>query len=382
MTESGMLGGREELRTDVNSYTIGPISPRYQGPVRLDFQLKGDTIEDVRIEAGYAHRGLERSYATRTWMGAIVPTDRVDSECSISYELAFCMAVEQLCHIQVPRRAQMIRLVLCELSRVEHHLGYLVRIARAAGSDTTAHYVSRERELILDLFELMTGSRFNHHFLRYGGVAQDITEGFIERIFDAARLIHVRLREYDALMIDNRAFIDRLAWIGAVKPEDVIRYGVSGPNARAAGVHYDIRKITPYSGYELLNFSVPIGRGEGGAIGDSFDRLRVRLEEIRESLMLLTQLVENIPLGDYQSLKVAADFSVPQGETCVSVESARGHVACHVVSDGSTAPVRVQWRTPSQNAIEALPLFLRGEHILDADIIAASLDFTMAEVDR
>lgn len=349
---------------------------------RLEVDAVGDLIRRVKIETGYLHKGVEKSFEQRNWFTSMVAVDRVEPETSLASELAFCMAVEEISNIQTPRRAQVIRLILTELERVGSHLNFLTRLAIATGFETVSHYILRERELVLDLFELMTGRRFNPNFFRLGGVAADITEGFIERIHEATRLIEIRLREYHALMIENRAFVDRLAWQGILSPELALLKGMTGPSARASGVMIDLRKTEPYSGYEQFDFRVSMGTGARGTIGDGFDRMMVRLEEIRESLLLLSHAVDNVPAGDFLALNMTPDFSVPAGEAYSRVESPRGTLACHVVSDGGSRPVRVQWRTPSASNIEILPEILPGITLQDLPAILASFDLSLAEVDR
>jgi NADH-quinone oxidoreductase subunit D len=350
--------------------------------LRIELDAEGDLIRRARLETGFLHKGLEKSTEKRNWFTAIVPVDRVDSESCLAAELAFCIAVEEICNIQVPRRAQTIRIILCELDRIGSHLRFLARLSIVTGFETVSHYILRERELILDLLELMTGRRFNLGFIRLGGVAADITEGFIERIHETTRLIEIRLREYHALMIENRAFVDRLAWQGVLSSEFIHHKGITGPNARASGVRLDIRKTEPYSGYEQFDFRVPIGTGMRGTIGDGFDRVMTRMEEIHESLLLLSHAVDAVPPGDHSALKVMPDFIVPAGEAYSRVESPRGLLSCHVVSDGTLHPNRIQWRTPSLAHIEAVSELLRGVTLQDAPIILGTLDLSLAEVDR
>lgn len=377
-----MIYTRERLHTSVTQLSWGPSDPSLPGVFRLRMEAEGDLIRQAKIETGFLHKGLEKTFERRNWFTSMIVVDRIDPTSSLAAELAFCMAVEEICNIQPPRRAQVIRIILCELERVCSHLNFLSRLAIAAGFETVSHYIMRERELVLDLFELMTGRRFNPNFFRYGGVAADITEGFIERIHEAARLIEIRLREYYALMIENRAFVDRLAWQG-VLPLDIVQLrGMTGPSARASGLRFDVRKTDPYSGYEQFDLRVPVGAGARGTCGDGFDRVMVRLEEIRESLLFLSHAVDAVPPGDFVSFRATPDFTVPSGEAYARVESPRGMLSCHVVSDGGFHPVRVQWRTPSLVNIEALPELLRGVTIQDVPVILASFDLSIAEIDR
>jgi NADH-quinone oxidoreductase subunit D len=372
----------ERLPTQKSQLSWGPIHPGLPAPMRLDLKIDGERIVAAQVEVGFLHKGLEKSFEGRNWFSAIVGADRLDSSGSAFSEMALCLAVEEICNIQVPRRAQSIRLILSELNRVSNHLEYLAKMAQAVGFETTMHYILRERESILDLFELMTGSRFNLGFFRYGGVVADITEGFIERVFEVCRQIQIRIKEYHALMIDNEAFVSRLAWLGTLSAEDVYTFGITGPNARASGVQIDVRKSFPYSGYELVEFTVPAGRGTRGSLGDSFDRLMVRLEEVQECIHILTHVAERVPAGDFACIKVGYDFTAPAGESFSRVESARGYLGCHAISSGESSPVRIQWRTPSSHHIRALPKLLRGVALQDVSVLLASLDLCISEVDK
>ncbi len=257
-----MIFSQEKLHTSVSRLIWGPSDPALPGIFRLELDAEGDLIRRAKVETGFLHKGLEKTSELRSWYTAMVAVDRVDSETALSAELAFSIAVEEICNIQVPRRAQVIRVVLAELGRVASHLGFLARLALACGFETVSHYILRERELVLDLLELMTGRRFNPNFLRFGGVSADITEGFIERVHETTRLIEIRLREYHALMIENRAFVDRLAWQGVLGMDLLQIKGVTGPTARASGSRFDVRKSNPYSGYDQFDFRVPIGAGQ------------------------------------------------------------------------------------------------------------------------
>jgi NADH-quinone oxidoreductase subunit D len=377
-----MIYTQEKLHSSVSKLSWGPIDPALPGIFRIDMEAEGDLIRRARLETGFLHKGLEKSIEKRSWFSSIVAIDRIDSEAALAAELAYCIGVEEICNIQVPRRAQTIRLILCELDRISSHLAFLARLSIVSGFETVSHYILRERELILDLLELMTGRRFNSGFFRLGGVAADITEGFIERIHETARLIEIRLREYRALMIENRAFVDRLAWQGVISTEQVSLKGITGPSARASGVRFDMRKVDPYSGYDQFDFRVPIGTGARGTSGDGFDRVIVHLEEIKESLLLLTHAVDSVPQGDFLAFRMMPDFTVPAGEAYSRVESPRGLLACHVVSDGGFHPLRIQWRTPTLANIEIVPGLLQGVTLQDIPVILASLDLSISEVDR
>jgi NADH-quinone oxidoreductase subunit D len=373
---------RERLYTDLTDWTIGPYHGALPGPMRIHLRLDGEVIVDGFVEKGFLHRGLEKTLELHPWQAAVSYADRLDPEAAAFGELALCLAVEEIGEITVPPRARVIRTIISELTRVSAHLGYLARVARSVGSETMVHYVLRDREKILDLFELASGSRFSISFLRYGGVCADVTEGFVERVLEACELIRVRLKEYNDLFSFNQAFLKRSARIGVITEAMARRLGMTGPNARSAGIPFDVRKAHPYTGYERFDFSAPVGLGEGGVAGDAHDRFIVRLREIAQSLEILKTAVEAIPDGEFAAMRVDRDFVVPTGEAYARVESARGLLGCHVVADGSDKPVRIQFRTPSVASLAAVPELIRGARVEDLPVILASLDLGIAEVDR
>ncbi len=369
--------------SDLTLWEIGPYHGSLPAPMRLSLELDGEVIVSTRVDTGYLHRGLEKAFEQHPWQASITYADHLDPECAVFGELVVCLAVEEIAAIEVPERAGAIRVLLCELTRISAHLAYLVRIAKAAGSETIIHYVLRDREKILDLFELLTGARFSINFLRFGGVNADVTDGFIERVIEVCELIRVRLKEYNDLFTFNQGFLNRSSGLGVITPEQIQRYGVTGPNARASGVYRECRKTHPYLGYEQLDFEVPLGRGEGGLLGDIHDRFLVRLREIGQSMEILKQVAEKVPSGDYLNPRVDRSHPViPSGEAYVRVESPRGLLGCHVVSDGGRVPSRIQFRPPSLAPLAALSEWVPGHRLEDLPVILASLDLGIAEADR
>ncbi|MBC7691268.1 MAG: NADH-quinone oxidoreductase subunit D [Methylotenera sp.] len=373
---------REYLATDFTNWSLGPYHPALPGPMMLRLQLDGEIIVSGETEAGFLHRGLEKALERHSWQSSLTYADRLDPESAIFGELAVCLAAEEIAGIDVPRRAQNIRVILSELTRISSHLGFLARMAKAVGSTPMFHYVLRDRERVLDLFELLTGARFSINFLRLGGVSADVTEGFIERVIDVCELIRIRLKEYNDLFSFNHAFLKRSSWIGVLSSERARALGVTGPNARAAGLSLDVRKSAPYSGYELIDFEIPVGRGEGGTIGDAHDRFVLRLREITQSLEILKQSVDSIPAGQFQSVKISREFTIAPGEAYSRVESPRGTLGCHLVSDGGTRPARVQFKTPSTGHMLTIPELVIGTRVEDISVILLSLDISLAEFDR
>ncbi len=373
---------KEILTTDLTTWTIGPYHGSLPAPMRLRLSLDGEIITDCDVETGFLHRGLEKACEFQSWRAAVAYADHLDPECAVFGELVLCLAVEQLAEIEVPARAKCIRVILSELSRISSHLSYMVRMARAVGSETIIHYLLRDRERILDLFELLTGARFSINFLRFGGVQADVTDGFIERVLEVCELIRIRMKEYNDLFTFNFGFVKRTSRVAPISKDLVSFCGVTGPNARASGVSFDVRKKFPYSGYDRLDFETPLGQGEGGVLGDVHDRFLIRLREITQSMEILKQLLDVVPSGEYVNRKLAKDSVVPPGEAYSRIESSRGLLGCHVVSDGGPSPSRVQFRSPTLANLLAIPQIVRGIRIEDLPVVLASLDLGIAEADR
>ena len=372
----------ELLGTDLTRWTIGPYHGSLPGAMRLDLRLDGEVIVSGEVETGFLHRGLEKSFELHGWKSAIAYSDHLDPEAAIHGELALCLAVEQIGEIPVPPRAQAIRIMVAELTRISSHFAHMAQMARAVGAPTMMHYVLRDREKLLDLFELLTGARFSLNLLRFGGVCADVTEGFVERVLEACELIRVRLKEYNDLFSYNHSFIRRTRGIGAITADLARRHGATGPNARSSGVAFDVRKIQPYSGYDRLDFDSPVANPADGSMGDAHSRYLLRLREIGQSVEILKQLAESLPSGPFETIGVGKDFRLPSGEGYARIETSRGMLGCHVVSDGGPRPARVSFRTPSSAHIGLIPEAARGHRIEDLPVILASLDLSIAEVDR
>jgi NADH-quinone oxidoreductase subunit D len=387
--EAPMSAGERELPmteclgTDPTRWSIGPYHHALPGPMRMELELDGELVLSASAETGFAHRGLEKAFELHSWMAGPAYADRLDPEAAVFGELALCLAVERIAGIRVPPRGTAIRMVLCELGRIAAHMGYVVRLARAAGSESLQHYVLRDRERLLDLFELLTGQRFSLNFLRYGGVQADVTEGFVERVQEACQTVRVRLREYHHLLAQNHAFFRRTRGVGVIRAEWVSRHGITGPNARSAGAGFDVRKEHPYLSYDQVDFEVPSGPADaGGAPGDTHARLSVRLREMAQSVEILRQVCDQVPAGPFLAEPVGKDFAVPAGEAYVRVESARGLLGCHVVAEGGTCPGRVQFRPASYGSLSVVPELVTGLRVADLPVVLASLDIGLAEADR
>ena len=370
------------LRTDLTTWEIGPYHGAIPVPMRLKLQLDGEVIAHSEIETGFLHKGLEKACELHEWKTLMSYADHLDPEGAVFGEIVLCEAVEEIFAVDVPERARIIRAILCELTRISSHLAYVVRMAKMVGSETIIHYVLRDREKVLDLFELLTGARFSINFLRYGGVRFDVTEGFIERVLELCELIRIRIKEYNDIFTYNHCFVKRSANIAQLS-RDLIQYcGITGPNARASGISFDLRKSCYGGVYNRVEFEVPLGAGALGVLGDIHDRFIIRLKEVSQSMEILKQLVDTIPSGDYYNPS-DLNFTKPvQGEAMSRVESSRGLMSCYVLSDGKKNPGRVQFSTPSMFNLKAVPLLINGIRIEDLPVVLASLDLSVAEADK
>jgi NADH-quinone oxidoreductase subunit D len=355
---------------------MGPQHPSTHGVLRLQLTLEGEVIVGCDPVIGYLHRGVEKIGEARTYPQFIPYTDRIDYLSSASNNVAYVQAVEKLMQVEVPERARYLRVILLELNRIASHLVFVATFANDLAATTVFLYGVRERELIMDLFEMWTGARLTQSGVRIGGVAADIPEGFVEKARGFCRLLPQRLDEYDRLLTGNRIFRARTEGVGILPPEVGLDYGCSGPTLRGSGLPFDIRRAEPYEAYDALDFEVAT---EGTC--DCMGRYRVRMEEMRQSVRIVEQCLEQLPEGEVRA-KVPRAVRPPEGEAYGRVESPRGEFGCYVVSDGGTQPVRVRLRAPSFFHLGALPSMLQGWKVGDAVAILGSIDIVLGEVDR
>jgi NADH-quinone oxidoreductase subunit D len=380
---------------------LGPQHPSTHGVLRLVTELDGEVIRDLHPVIGYLHTGIEKQCENKMYWQAITLVTRMDYLASFFNIHAYTAAVEQLLDLTVPERAQYIRVIMSELNRISSHLVWLGTSGLELGAITVFFYSYREREKALDLMEMIAGERMNTRYFQVGGCADDMPPGFEERVRAFLKEMPGRIDEYEGLLTENPIWIDRTKGVGVLPADQLIDLGVTGPALRAAGVDLDLRKTSPYSGYEHFDFEVPLG-----VSGDAYDRYTTRVREIRQSLRIIEQALDGMPEGGHIAddrkvvlpprgeLKTSMEalihhfklvtegFRVPEGEAYCAVESPRGELGCYVVADGSPKPRRVHVRDPSFVNLQALRPMAKGAYLADLITIIGSLDNVMGGVDR
>jgi NADH-quinone oxidoreductase subunit D len=396
--EEGMLGAETMV------LNMGPHHPSTHGVLRLVVELDGENVRNVAPDVGYLHTGIEKTMESKTYQKAVVLTDRTDYLAPLSNNLSYVLAVETLLDCEVPPRAVYARVLLGELQRISSHLVWLGTHALDLAAMSVFLYAFREREQILDIFELVSGARMMTSYFRVGGLAYDLPVDFIPTVEQFLQIMPARVDEYEDLLTNNPLWLERTVNVGAIAGEDAIAYGLSGANLRAAGVDWDLRRDMPYCRYEEFQFSVPVGER-----GDIYDRYLCRLEEMRQSVGLCRQAVaklNELGPGPYTTTdrKISPPpkseithsmeslihhfklwtegFKPPRGDAYAAIESPRGELGTYVVSDGGPKPYRVHFRTPSFINLQALPHMARGALVADLVALIASLDPVLGEVDR
>ncbi|HKJ87749.1 MAG TPA: NADH-quinone oxidoreductase subunit D [Gammaproteobacteria bacterium] len=365
------------LNTEPFVVNIGPAHPSTHGVFRMRTTMDGEVIVDVEPVFGYLHRGIEKLAEERTYTQVIPLTDRLDYLASMSNNLAYCLAVEKLAGIAVPERAEYLRVIMAELQRIASHLIAVGAFLNDCGAFMTPIlYMLREREKVLDLFDMVCGQRLTYNYMRVGGVSQDIPEEFVPAMDKFLQEMPGWIDEYDRLLKENEVLLARTKGVGILPKDLAISIAASGPVLRASGVKWDFRKADPYSVYDRFDFDIPTG-----AAGDCYDRYRVRIEEMRQSVRILKQAVKDIPRGNVRS-EVPHLIRPPVGEAYGHIEAPRGDLGFYLVSDGSIAPYRWHVRAPTLINLTALADMMRGWKIADLIIIFGSIDICMGEVDR
>jgi NADH-quinone oxidoreductase subunit D len=382
---------------------MGPQHPSTHGVLRVMLELKGETVLRTKPIIGYLHTGMEKTGEDLTYLQGPTNVTRMDYASPLYNELVFSMATERLLGIEddIPERANWIRMLMTELNRVSSNLLFMATNGMDIGAVSMMLYGWREREEVLRFFELVTGLRMNHNYIRPGGVAADLPDGWRDAVLRLLEIIPPRLDEYDTLLTDQPIWRERLQGVGVITAQEAIALGATGPILRSTGVPWDLRRDLPYLYYDQMEFDVIVG-----TYGDTFDRYAIRLQEIRESLRIVRQILDRMPAGDYriQDKKVTPPpraridesmealihhfkiftegFKVPEGEVYVAIESPRGELGCYLVSDGTSKPYRMHIRGPSFVNLQTLPHMMHGGLLADGVAIISSVDPILGEVDR
>lgn len=361
---------------------MGPQHPATHGVLRLELETDGEAVTKITPYIGYLHRCFEKVAESVTYPQVIPYADRMDYLASMNMALGYVLAVEKLMGIEVNERIKTLRVLVCELNRIASHCVALATYGLDTGAWTPFLYLFQAREHILDLLEELSGSRLLFNYIHIGGLAYDVPDGWVQKVREFCDFMDPKIPELNDLLSYNKIFIERTANVGVMSPEVAIAYGVTGPNLRATGVDWDMRRDAPYSGYENYDFEPQLGRGEMGQAGDCWDRYIVRVREISESLKIIRQALERLPQGDVRETMPRSFSKMPVGEVYISTEAPRGELGIYLVSDGSNKPYRAKARSGAYCAVSALPAFAVGVLIADLVAIVASIDIVLGEVDR
>ena len=401
MDEIKHLVSERAIQGETVLLNMGPQHPSTHGVLRLLLELDGETVVNCIPDVGFLHTGIEKNMEAKTYVKAEVMTDRMDYLNNMGNNLTYVMAIEKLTELDVPPRAQAIRVILNELQRIASHLVWLGTHALDSAAMSMFLYCFREREVILDIFEMCSGQRMMTTYIRPGGLWRDVPVEFEAAVRSFIKMFPARVDEYERLLTKNPIFLERTQGIGVLKPDVALQYGVTGPMLRASGIAHDLRKVQPYSGYEQYDFNIPTQSG-----CDTYARYLVRVQEMRESLRIVEQALNKLPLGAVRSnnrkyvppprseLSTSMEalihhfklwtegFSPPQGSVYVATESPRGELGCYLESNGGPKPHRVHFRTPSFTNMQILPVMAKGHLVADLVLIIGTVDIVLGDVDR
>ena len=393
----------EPVEAEIENYTVnfGPQHPAAHGVLRLVLEMGGETIDRIDPHIGLLHRGTEKLIEYKTYLQAVPYFDRLDYVSPMNQEQAYAIAVERLLGIEVPKRGQYIRMLFCEITRILNHIMNIGSYAMDVGAMTPFLWTFEEREKLMGFYDEVSGARMHAAYIRPGGVAQDMPAGLAERIADWAAAFPKIIDDVEGLLTENRIFKQRTVDIGIVSKEEALDWGFTGPNLRASGLAWDLRKSQPYDGYDEMDFDIPIGKH-----GDCYDRYLVRIAEMRESLRIISQCLEKMPYGPVkvQDRKISPPprgdmkgsmealihhfklytegYHVPRGETYAAVEAPKGEFAVYLISDGSNKPYRCRIRAPGFVHMQGMDFMLRGHMLADVPAVLGSIDIVFGEVDR
>lgn len=362
--------------TEEFEVNMGPQHPSTHGVLRLALRMDGEIIRDAVPHIGYLHRAIEKICENRTYAQCIPILDRFEYVTAMASEEVFCLATERIAGIEVPERAEYLRVIMLELDRIASHLIFLGTFSLDLGAITPFLYCLREREMIMDLFEMTSGQRLTYNYIRVGGVAHDLPADFLPLARKFVDTFQRRVDDYEAILTQNPIFLARTKNVGIANKQLCIDYAASGPVLRASGCDWDLRRDDPYSIYSRFKFEVPTG-----TVGDTWDRYMVRVKEMRQSNEIVRQALDQLPQGEIKA-KTKPVFKPPVGEAYARVENSRGEMGCHIISDGSTKPYRVKLRGGSFCHTQMIPEIARGLMIADLVATFASLDVILPEVDR
>jgi len=367
----------KDVYTEEFLINMGPQHPSTHGVLSLELKLDGETIRGCTPHIGYLHRSMEKIAENRTFTQFIPFTDRLDYVASMNNNLGYVMAVEKLLNLEISERAKYIRVIIAELNRIASHLIATGTFAQDLGAFATPlFYCFREREKIVEIFDQICGNRLTYNYMRIGGVMADLSGEIIEKIKEFIEYMRPKVDDYDELITYNVIFLARSKHIGVLSKEMAINYSVTGPNLRGSGVKWDLRKDEPYLVYDKFKFDVPVGEN-----GDAWDRYKVRIEEMRQSLRIIEQAIELLPQGDV-TVKVGRIHKPSVSETYFRTENPRGELGFYIVGDGSVYPYRLKIRSPSFSNLAVLPELVKGIKVADIVCVLGSFDVLMGEIDR
>ncbi len=377
-----------DLHTEEMLVNMGPQHPSTHGVLRLVLRTDGEMVLEAEPHIGYLHRCAEKIGENLPPYQFIPYTDRMDYLAGMNNNQAFAVAVERLCGIEVPPRAQVIRVLFAELNRIASHLVSLGTYGLDMGAFTPFTWCFREREMILDLFEAACGARLTYSYITIGGVRDDLPDGWIERCLEYLDYFEPKINDYNKLLSFNHIFVKRTGGVGVISAADAVKYGLTGPVLRGSGVRWDLRKVRPYDGYEQYDFEIPIGQNGGSegfpsgvTVGDCWNRYFVRVREMVQSVRIIRQAIERLASGDLLAKKVK-NLKLPDDEVYVEVENPRGQLGFYLRGDGSTVPYRVKARGPSFCNLSITKHVCRNVLLADVPAIIGSIDIVMGEVDR